>query len=77
MKAEEIKILLKDIYCSASRVFRDKLIASILFGSYARGDYDSESDMDIALIVSCKRNVEADNAVRGTCEFYGDSGRRI
>ena len=56
MKTEEIKILLKDIYCSASQIFRDKLIASILFGSYARGDYDSESDMDVALIVSCKRD---------------------
>ena len=30
---------------------RDSLVGLILFGSRARGDYDNESDIDIAIIV--------------------------
>jgi predicted nucleotidyltransferase len=32
-------------------LFGDKLEAVILFGSYARGDYDAESDIDIMILV--------------------------
>ena len=28
----------------------------ILYGSYARGDYSPESDLDIMLLMNCKRN---------------------
>ena len=31
-------------------IFGDKLHSVILFGSYARGDYDNESDIDIMII---------------------------
>lgn len=31
-------------------IFGNKLIELILFGSYARGDYDEESDVDIAIL---------------------------
>jgi len=37
--------------CSAAKeVLGDKLEKVILFGSYARGDYDEESDIDIMII---------------------------
>lgn len=29
----------------------DKLVSMVLFGSMARGDYDDESDIDVAVIV--------------------------
>lgn len=40
-------------------IFRDKLREIILYGSYARGDYDAESDVDIAVIVSIPRADES------------------
>ena len=35
----------------AENLFEEKLEAVILFGSYARGDNDSESDFDVMIIV--------------------------
>ncbi len=34
----------------------DKLEAVVLYGSYARGDYDDESDIDIMVRVICTRD---------------------
>jgi predicted nucleotidyltransferase len=34
------------------RLLGDSLVRMVLFGSKARGDYDDESDIDIAIIVS-------------------------
>jgi predicted nucleotidyltransferase len=36
------------------QVFGDKLKKIILYGSYAKGDYDSESDVDILVIIDDK-----------------------
>ena len=36
---------------AALGLFSDKLKSVILYGSYARGDYDDESDIDIFLLV--------------------------
>ena len=33
------------------KIFGDKLKKVILFGSYARGDYDAESDVDVMVLV--------------------------
>ena len=35
----------------AKKIFGDKLRSVILYGSYARGDYDSTSDVDIFLLL--------------------------
>ena len=39
----------------AKRLLGDKLDAVILYGSYARGDYDDESDIDIMVRIKCSR----------------------
>ena len=45
-----LKIIL-DKVCRYSRdVFGDKLCAVKLYGSYARGDFDDESDIDIMIV---------------------------
>jgi predicted nucleotidyltransferase len=44
------EILMKTRLFSAD-LFGDKLVSVILFGSYARGDFDNESDVDIMVIV--------------------------
>ena len=37
-------------------LFKDKLVSVILFGSYARGDYNNESDIDIMVIVDIPKD---------------------
>ncbi len=49
---EEIK---KSVAYKANRLFANKLEQIILYGSYARGDYDEDSDIDIMIIVDIKR----------------------
>lgn len=37
-------------------LFGEKLVQVILFGSYARGDYDEESDIDVMVLVDMDDN---------------------
>lgn len=39
----------------AEQTFGDRLRSTILYGSYARGDYDNESDIDIIVLVDIPR----------------------
>ncbi len=52
---DSLKKILKEVYQNTSKLFDNKLIFAVLYGSYARGDYDFESDIDIALIVDMER----------------------
>lgn len=38
------------------KILGDKLDTIILYGSYARGDYDAESDIDIMVRIICARD---------------------
>lgn len=40
----------------AKRILTEKLDAVILYGSYARGDYDDESDIDILVRIKCSKD---------------------
>ena len=40
----------KDVVKTAAEIFGSRLSSVILYGSYARGDYDDESDIDIMII---------------------------
>ena len=46
----ELTQILEDFAKKSKEIFGDKLKDVILFGSYARGDYHDESDIDIMLI---------------------------
>ncbi len=48
LKENKMLMELKD---SLKRLLGDRIVGLILFGSRARGDYDNESDIDIAIIV--------------------------
>ena len=43
--------LMKETYSALSHVFGEKLDEVWLYGSYARGDFDAESDIDIMALV--------------------------
>ena len=47
---EELGSIVEQISRTAQAVFGDALRAVILYGSYARGDYDAESDVDIMVL---------------------------
>jgi predicted nucleotidyltransferase len=50
---------LSKVHQFAEGLFGEKLEAVILFGSYARGDYDDESDIDIMIVVDMDATVLA------------------
>lgn len=43
--------ILSEVRRESERIFGDKLVDVILYGSYARGDYDDESDIDVMVRV--------------------------
>lgn len=47
----QLQTILSAVYQKSVAEFGDKLDAVILYGSYARGDYDSESDIDLMVRV--------------------------
>ena len=51
----ELNVLLKEIAAIYRKVFGDDIVKIVLYGSYARGTFDAESDLDIAAIVKGER----------------------
>jgi predicted nucleotidyltransferase len=49
--ATELKQLLDELTQKVLPIFEGKLKRVILFGSYARGDYDEESDIDVMFLI--------------------------
>ena len=50
MNKETLEKLKSEVEKAAKELLGDKLSKVILYGSYARGDYDKESDIDFALL---------------------------
>lgn len=50
-KDEKLNKILPEIEKSIREAFGEKVNKIILFGSYARGDYNEESDVDILVVV--------------------------
>lgn len=47
----ELKQILDELIKGVIPIFGEKLKRVILFGSYARGDYDEESDVDVMFLI--------------------------
>ena len=63
--------LLKETYTELRKVFGEKLDSVILYGSYARGDYDSESDIDVMALVDLEKG-ELSKYRRTVSDFAND-----
>lgn len=48
---DRISKILSAIHQEAQRTFGDRLSDVILYGSFARGDFDNESDVDVMVLV--------------------------
>lgn len=55
MKSSEISAVLNEIKAAIQQMYGPRFEQMILYGSYARGDEEPESDLDILLVL---RNVE-------------------
>ena len=49
---ENLRLVLSEVTTGLREIFGEKLENVILYGSYARGDADEESDIDIMALVS-------------------------
>ena len=49
-------MIVKDLKAELSESAQNKLEAVVLYDSYARGDYDDDSDIDIMVRVICTRD---------------------
>ena len=58
----EALIILTEVLERSRAIFGSSLVNGYLYGSYARGDYDEESDVDILLTVDqSDENIRAQN----------------
>lgn len=65
----QIDRILSEVAVQAKLLFTDKLKSVILFGSYARGDFDEDSDIDIMIL--------ADIASQEVCSYTGALRDRV
>lgn len=56
----QLNEIMKKLSDEAKIIFGDSLNSVILFGSYARGDYDEESDIDVLILA----NLNAEEMLR-------------
>lgn len=71
----QLDTILSSVKDLADEKFGNKLDKVILYGSYARGDYDNESDIDIIVIARVDA-IELRGFNRAFCELASELGLR-
>ncbi len=50
MTESDLGRILSELFAAATQVFQEAMRSMILYGSYARGNYDKESDIDVLVL---------------------------
>lgn len=67
---KEIKKLLEKLKSGLKQMYGERFQETYLFGSYARGDYDADSDIDILIVLSDFKKYGAE--LNRTSELIGN-----
>ena len=68
---EKLNKVLKETCVELEKIFGNKLESVILYGSYARGDYSNESDIDVMALINLEKS-EIAKYRRSVSEFACD-----
>lgn len=68
--SEEIQPLLQKLKSGLKQIYGEQFKKAYLFGSYARGDYDLDSDIDVLIVLSDFKKYGEE--LRRTSELVGD-----
>lgn len=52
---DQIMIITKEIVDEVIQLLQDNVYKIVLYGSYARGDFTTESDIDILILLNCSK----------------------
>ena len=52
---DEIKTIIAEIIGQTKSLLKESIYKIVLYGSYARGDFDVESDIDVMIIMNCNK----------------------
>ena len=56
-RKKELESIVDKLVKTYQSVYGDQIVKIVLYGSYARGDYDSESDVDMVALVHGDRRI--------------------
>lgn len=51
----EVNIVTKEVVDAVLDLLQEDVYKIVLYGSYARGDFDLESDIDIMILLNCEK----------------------
>ena len=71
LSQQQLNIVLTDYIIECKSVFGDKLYDVRLFGSYARGDFNEESDIDIIIILDMN-DIEVRKSLNEICHITSE-----
>lgn len=52
---DELRAITEEIVSETRQLLKDNIYQIILYGSCARGDFNSESDIDVMIIMNCQK----------------------
>lgn len=78
----EVKLILSDLQTGLRSMYGDRLRGVYLFGSYARGEQDEESDLDVLIVLDAVDHYASEiertgELVSGLSLAYGVSISRV